>query len=107
MVYLADKELSNTFLPRDVRKRAEVMSWLMFQMVTPIIYTSCDGHVDVCHLLLSTLWYLSSASQHASAAQAHWQDSSLGAVRHCFAIYLLYACSKGLHSACHSATWGK
>ena len=35
MVYLADKDPSNTFLPRDVRKRAEVMSWLMFQMVTP------------------------------------------------------------------------
>ena len=35
MVYLADKDSNNTFLPRDVRKRAEIMSWLMFQMVTP------------------------------------------------------------------------
>ena len=35
MVYLADKDSNGTFLPKDVRKRAEVMSWLMFQKVTP------------------------------------------------------------------------
>ena len=39
MVYLADKDSNGTFLPKDVRKRAEVMAWLMFQMVTPRIHT--------------------------------------------------------------------
>ncbi|KAL0023698.1 hypothetical protein WJX79_003791 [Trebouxia sp. C0005] len=32
MIYLADKDPSSKFLPKDTRKRAEVISWLMFQM---------------------------------------------------------------------------
>ena len=35
MIYLADKDPNSRFLPKDTRKRAEVISWLMFQMVTP------------------------------------------------------------------------
>ena len=33
MMHLADKDPAGTFLPKDIRKRAEVVSWLMFQMV--------------------------------------------------------------------------
>jgi len=36
MIYLADKDPNSKFLPKDTRKRAEVISWLMFQMVTPL-----------------------------------------------------------------------
>lgn len=32
MIYLADKDPNSKFLPKDTRKRAEVISWLMFQM---------------------------------------------------------------------------
>ena len=39
MIYLADKDPNSKFLPKDTRKRAEVISWLMFQMVTP--FFSC------------------------------------------------------------------
>ena len=70
MVYLADKDPSNAFLPRDVRKRAEVMSWLMFQMVTSqyirnMQWTCGCSSYGTCH-------------QHRSmpaAAYAHWQVS--------------------------------
>ena len=33
MIHLAEKDPAGTFLPKDVRKKAEVISWLMFQMV--------------------------------------------------------------------------
>ena len=33
MMHLAEKDPAGTFLPKDVRKKAEVVSWLMFQMV--------------------------------------------------------------------------
>lgn len=32
MIYLAERDPAGTFLPKDKRKRAEVISWLMFQM---------------------------------------------------------------------------
>lgn len=32
MMHLAEKDPAGTFLPKDVRKKAEVVSWLMFQM---------------------------------------------------------------------------
>ena len=35
MMHLAEKDPAGTFLPKDVRKKAEVVSWLMFQMVQP------------------------------------------------------------------------
>jgi len=34
MLYLAEKDPEGTLLPKDVCKRAEVISWLMFQMVS-------------------------------------------------------------------------
>ena len=34
MLYLAKKDPEGTLLPKDVCKRAEVISWLMFQMVS-------------------------------------------------------------------------
>ncbi len=37
MIYLADKDPNSKFLPKDTKKRAEVLSWLMFQMVTPLL----------------------------------------------------------------------
>ena len=33
MIHLAEKDPKGTFLPKDIRKKAEVISWLMFQMV--------------------------------------------------------------------------
>lgn len=45
MMHLAEKDPAGTFLPKDVRKKAEVVSWLMFQMVpTPFHVTlrSCS-----------------------------------------------------------------
>lgn len=33
MIHLAEKDPQGTFLPKDTRKKAEVISWLMFQMV--------------------------------------------------------------------------
>ncbi|KAL3153807.1 hypothetical protein ABBQ32_013388 [Trebouxia sp. C0010 RCD-2024] len=32
MIHLAEKDPNGTFLPKDTRKKAEVISWLMFQM---------------------------------------------------------------------------
>ena len=37
MIHLAEKDPQGTFLPKDTRKKAEVISWLMFQMVKTII----------------------------------------------------------------------
>ncbi len=37
MIHLAEKDPQGTFLPKDIRKKAEVISWLMFQMVKTII----------------------------------------------------------------------
>ena len=37
MLHLAEKDPQGTFLPKDTRKKAEVISWLMFQMVKTII----------------------------------------------------------------------
>ena len=37
MIHLAEKDPQATFLPKDTRKKAEVISWLMFQMVKTII----------------------------------------------------------------------
>ena len=34
MLYLAEKDPKGTLLPNDKRNRAEVISWLMFQMVS-------------------------------------------------------------------------
>ena len=34
MIHLAEKDPNGTFLPKDARKKAEVISWLMFQMVS-------------------------------------------------------------------------
>ena len=36
MIYLAERDPAGTFLPKDKRKRAEVISWLMFQMVSTV-----------------------------------------------------------------------
>ena len=33
MIHPAEKDPNGTFLPKDTRKKAEVVSWLMFQMV--------------------------------------------------------------------------
>lgn len=62
MIYLAEK--TGRFLPTDVRTKAEVMSWLMFQMVItplPCVSTlSSDSlqlhgpmHPCVCHQSMS------------------------------------------------------
>lgn len=37
MIHLAEKDPKGTFLPKDIRKKAEVISWLMFQMVWSIM----------------------------------------------------------------------
>jgi len=37
MIHLAEKDPQGTFLPKDTRKKAEVISWLMFQTVKTII----------------------------------------------------------------------
>ena len=37
MIHLAEKDPQGIFLPKDTRKKAEVISWLMFQMVKTII----------------------------------------------------------------------
>ena len=37
MIHLAEKDPQGTFLPKDTRKKAEVISWLMFQMVKTVI----------------------------------------------------------------------
>lgn len=34
MIHLAEKDPNGTFLPKDTRTKAEVISWLMFQMVS-------------------------------------------------------------------------
>lgn len=56
MIYLADKDPNSKFLPKDTRKRAEVISWLMFQMVTPffsctlqqspVLLMSCSSSIE-------------------------------------------------------------
>lgn len=52
MIYLAEK--TGRFLPTDVRKRAEVISWLMFQMVSTLACTRSvhrlPGHVEDMHV---------------------------------------------------------
>ena len=47
MIHLAEKDPEGTFLPKDVRKKAEVISWLMFQMVRA---TSCNGLLNCSFL---------------------------------------------------------
>ena len=41
MIHLAEKDPKGTFLPKDVRKKAEVISWLMFQMVRSLLHRLC------------------------------------------------------------------
>ena len=48
MLYLAEKDPEGTFLPKDVRKRAEVISWLMFQMVHILKVQPAASCVCVC-----------------------------------------------------------
>lgn len=49
MIYLAEK--TGRFLPTDVRKRAEVISWLMFQMVSTQAWTyAISVHCLPCHV---------------------------------------------------------
>lgn len=48
MMHLAEKDPAGTFLPKDVRKKAEVVSWLMFQMV-PNLFTI---HLGVRYILI-------------------------------------------------------
>lgn len=58
MIHLAEKDPNGTFLPKDTRKKAQVISWLMFQMVTipkkHLLYTFCMTYVvgmhgEACH----------------------------------------------------------
>ena len=53
MIYLAGKDPNSKFLPKDTRKRAEVISWLMFQMVTPLF--NCIVQQSPVHLM-SCCW---------------------------------------------------
>ena len=66
MIYLADKDPNSKFLPKDSRKRAEVISWLMFQMVTPpfdcivlqspVLLKSCFGSIANAQCLVEDMF---------------------------------------------------
>ncbi len=71
MIYLADKDPNSKFLPKDPRKRAEVISWLMFQMVTPpfdcivlqspVLLKSCFGSIANAQCLVEDMFAAAAA----------------------------------------------
>ena len=70
MIHLAEKDPEGTFLPKDVRKKAEVISWLMFQMVSisqsMLRKHSCKPEVFCAHALGMTNFIVSWQHVHCS-----------------------------------------